>query len=102
MPWAKQTWCFMQNREKSGITVPLYPLKPRKIVLGQNHNLEEVQIISWDQRSPLGAFPKSHDRTTLVFSLWVVKLEVCTRTQCQPKPFGQSHFQNKVFRIYLS
>lgn len=47
MPWAKQTWCFMQNREKSGITVPLYPLKPRRVVqrfLGQNHDL--VQIIS--------------------------------------------------------
>lgn len=77
MPWAKQTWCFMQNREKSGITVSLYPLKPRKVVqrfLGQNHDLEEVQIISWDQRSPLGAFPKSHDRTTLVFSLCEEKL----------------------------
>lgn len=39
MPWAKQTWCFMQNMEKSGITVPLYPLKPQKVVkrfLGQN------------------------------------------------------------------
>lgn len=39
-----------------------------------DHNLEEVQIISWDQRSLLEACPKSLDHTTLVFSLCEVKL----------------------------